>query len=330
MRWGSWTVPCKDARRASPKDGSMWQRWMIVHKVVLKTVLPVLRRLPHRVSVGLLGAMGRLDLVLVPKQARMYKAAVTEAAERLGCDWDIAEVSSNLAGQTYRWRSRDYLLDGRSDKSVAGWFKVEGREHLDAAVAEGRGVVLLANHFGSHILTSHWLFREGYPLRWFSEKPRNLSHYLAEKFETTGPLGQERMFISRRSTPADAASSILRAGRALNAGMLVKVACDVRWCGAHTANASFLGRPLTFSKTWVNLAAMSGAAVLPVFCRLEEDGTYHLEFLPSYHVPKDVVRTGQDSWWVQNALNAIEERVKLHPEQSNDYFFWADAEEHAA
>ena len=52
------------------KDGTMWQRWMIVHKVVLKTVLPVLQRLPHRVSVALLGAMGRLDLVLLPKQAQ--------------------------------------------------------------------------------------------------------------------------------------------------------------------------------------------------------------------------------------------------------------------
>ena len=320
----------QEAGRARLKDGTMWQRWMIVHKVVLKTVLPVLRRLPHRVSVAMLGAMGRLDLVLIPKQARMYEAAVAEASTRLGCAWDVKAVSRELARQTYRWRVRDHLLDGQTDLKVAPWFKVLGREHLDAAVAEGRGVVLLANHFGSHLLTSHWLFRQGYPLRWFSEKPRHVSKYMADQLNSEGPLGQARMFISRHSTPADAASSILRAGRALNAGLLVKVACDVRWCGAHTTEASFLGRPLSFSKTWVNLAAMSGAAVLPVFCRMEEDGVFHLEFLPSYRVPKDVVRTGQDSWWVQNALNAVEEQVKHYPEQSNDYFFWTEAEGNAA
>ncbi len=308
----------------------MWQRWMIVHKVVLKTVLPVLRRLPHRVSVALLGAMGRLDLLLVPNQAKKYETAVAEAAERLGCSWDVKDVSRKLSRHTYRWRARDFLLDGRSDRQIAPWFKVIGREHLDAAVAKGQGVVLLANHFGSHLLTSHWLFRQGYPLRWFSERPRNVSKYMTKQFQTDGPLGQARMFISRRSTPADAASSILRAGRALNAGLLVKVACDVRWCGTHTANASFLGRPLSFSKTWVSLAAMSGAAVLPVFCRIEEDGIYHLEFLPSYHVPKEVGRTGQDSWWVQNALNVVEDRVKHYPEQSNDYFFWGEVEEQVA
>jgi KDO2-lipid IV(A) lauroyltransferase len=310
----------------------MWQRWMIVHKVVLKTVLPVLRRLPHRVAVALLGAMGRLDLLVVPKQGALYEAAVAEAGKRLGCPWDARTVSRKLARQTYRWRARDFLLDGRTDRRVAGWFKVIGREHLDAALAEGKGIVLLANHFGSHLLTSHWLFRQGYPLRWFSEKPRNVSKFMARAFETEGPLGQTRMFISRRSTPADAASSILRASKALNANMIVKVACDVRWCGQHTARASFLGHQVTFSKTWVNLAAMTGAAVVPVFCHLEDGGTYHLEFLPAYHVPKDVPRTGQDAWWVQNALNVVEERVRHYPEQSNDYFFWTedDAEGHAA
>lgn len=310
----------------------MWQRWMIVHKVVLKAVLPVLRRLPHRVSVALLGAMGRLDLAVIPKQGAMYESAVAEAGRRLGCAWDCRSVSRKLARQTYRWRARDFLLDGRPDRRVARWFKVIGREHLDAALADGRGVVLLANHFGSHLLTSHWLFRRGYPLRWFSEKPRNVSKFMARAFATDGPLGQSRMFISRRSTPADAASAILRASKALNANMIVKVACDVRWCGQHTARASFLGHQVTFSKTWVNLAAMTGAAVVPVFCHLEEDGTYHLEFLPGYRVPKDVPRTGQDAWWVQNALNAVEERVRHYPEQSNDYFFWGEdaADGHAA
>ena len=130
--------------------------------------------------------------------------------------------------------------------------------------------------------------------------------------------------------PADAASSILRASRALNAGMVVKVACDVRWCGSHTADANFLGREQTFSKTWVNLAAMSGAAILPVFCRMDETGVFHLEFLPTYTVPKDAIRTGQDAWWVQNALKVVEDRVRQYPEQSNDYFFWDEAEAHAA
>ena len=41
--------------------------------------------------------------------------------------------------------------------------------------------------------------------------------------------------------------------------------------------------------------------------------------------------TRQDAWWVQSALNVVEERVRHYPEQSNDYFFWSeDADGHAA
>src|SRR5258708_7569397 len=100
----------------------MWQRWMIVHKVVLQTVLPVLKRLPYRPAIGFLGVMGRLDLLVVPNQGRLYEEAVRDAAGRMECAWDARTVSRSLASQTYRWRTRDLLLDGRPDPAIAPLF----------------------------------------------------------------------------------------------------------------------------------------------------------------------------------------------------------------
>lgn len=300
----------------------MWQRWMIVHKVVLQTVLPVLRGLPYRFSHGFLSVMGRLDLIVVPGQAREYEAAVAEGARRLGCDWDARRVSRALARQTYRWRTRDLLLDGRSDRWVAPLFHVSGRERLDGAMAEGKGVILLANHFGSHVLMSHWLFRQGYPVRWLGEKPRNVSNYLTRQFETDGALGQAELFVSRMAATAEAASTIYHASRILKGGLILKVACDVRWRDAKAANATFLGRPESFSTTWVTLAAMTGAPVVPAFCRMEEDGTFQLEFQDPYRIPAEARREGRATDWVRKALDNLEEQVKRFPEQSNDYFFW--------
>ncbi len=104
----------------------MWKRWMIVHKVVLRTALPVLRRVPYRLAIRLLGVMGRLDLMVVPNQARHYESAVADGARRLGCDWDVWSVSRALARQTYRWRIRDLLLEGRPDCWVDPLFRVLG------------------------------------------------------------------------------------------------------------------------------------------------------------------------------------------------------------
>lgn len=309
----------------------MWQRWMIVHKVVLQTVLPVLRRLPYRLSIRLLGVMGRLDLIVVPHQTRLYEEAVAGAAQRLGCEWNVRVVSRALARQTYRWRTRDLLLDGRSDRWIDPLFQVSGRDKLEAAQARGKGVILLANHFGSHVLMTHWLFRQGFPLRWFGEKPRNISEYLTGKFRSDGPHGQAGLFVSRKAGTAEGASTIYHAARILNAGLIVKIACDVRWSDAKAVSATFLGRTESFSTTWVTLAAMTGAAVVPAYCRMDERGTFHLDFHDPLLVPPDARRPGRALEWVNRALEALEEQVRLHPEQSNDYFFWepVDAEAQA-
>jgi len=300
----------------------MWQRWMIVHKVVLQTVLPVLKRLPYGLSIRLLGIMGRLDLWVVPKQTQLYEQAVADASRRMAAGWNVREVSRNLARQTYRWRTRDLLLDGRSKTWVDALFRVEGLENLEAALTRGKGVILLANHFGSHVLMTHWLFRQGYPLRWLGEKPRNVSNYLREQFQSDGPLGQSALFVSRKAVTAEGASTIYHAARILNAGMIVKIACDVRWNDAKAVSAPFLGRTETFSTTWVTLAAMTRASVVPVFCRMDDRGGFILDFRESMVLPAEARKPGRAREWVVRALESLETEVRRFPEQSNDYFFW--------
>ena len=67
--------------------------------------------------------------------------------------------------------------------------------------------------------------------------------------------------------------------------MIVKLAADVRWSGPHTTAVKFLDHTYTFSSTWVALASLSGAPIVPVFCRMDAEGRYRLEFLPSFRIP---------------------------------------------
>ena len=288
----------------------------------LRVLLPVLRRTPAACSAAVVDAMGWINFRLVPGNRAIYQAAIERGRLDLGERWDDVAVARRLASGLVHWRSRDRLLDGLTDAQAVRRFEVAGREHLDRAYAQKRGVILLGNHFGSHLHASHWLYRERYPLRLFMERPRNVSRYLTEQFRTDGPLGQEKLFISRRSTPTEAAGSILRAMRILNAGMILEIAGDVRWQGAHTAPADFLGATHQFSTTWVVLAALTGAPVVPAFCRPDNQGRYCLDFLPAYKVPADAPRNGQAGVFVQRALDAIAEQVRHHPDQSNDYFTW--------
>jgi KDO2-lipid IV(A) lauroyltransferase len=218
------------------------------------------------------------------------------------------------------------LLDGVPDERAMAMFTVVGRAHLDSAAEQGRGIIVLANHFGAHLLPAHWLFRENFPVRFYMERPRHISRFMSRHFQTDGPLGQDKLFISRQGVPADSASSILRAARAIKSGLLLYLAGDVRWTGKLTEEAEFLGRRLRFSTTWVVLAAMTGAPVVMVFCRMDPDGRYHIEFRPAFHVPKEAPARGEVAEWAQHFLRILEEQVRDYPTNSNDYFFWSDSD----
>jgi KDO2-lipid IV(A) lauroyltransferase len=175
------------------------------------------------------------------------------------------------------------------------------------------------------MMPAHWLMREGYPLRLYMERPRHISRFLARQFDTDGPMGQRKLFISRKTTPAEAAGSILRAVRVLNAGMVLMIAGDVRWPGANSTEALFLGRSYSFSNTWVKLATLTAAPIVPVFCRIDDDGAYQLDFLPPYTLPRGTPEPEQVVTWVQDYLRTIEAEVERYPANSNEYFFWGDA-----
>ena len=275
-----------------------------------------------------IGGIGQIEYDLFPELRAAFDAAVIRGGVRLGCTWDVATVSRQLCGNQVRFRTRDRLLDGVSDPRIATLFSVSGRDQLDAALAEGKGAILLSSHFGGHLLPSHWLFRQGYTVRFYMERPRHISKYLTRQFETDGPLGQQKLFISRsKGDPAGSASSILRAAKVLGAGMTIYLAGDVRWTGPNTQVARFLGQHYHFSATWVRLAALTGAPVVPVFCPMLADGTYHIDFRPPFHIPGDAARNGQTFSWVQSYLRTLEDEVRRHPDNSNEYFFWSDSDE---
>jgi KDO2-lipid IV(A) lauroyltransferase len=304
----------------------MERRGLNIRKGFLKVFLPMIRALPLPMASRFVSGIGRMEYRVSHRLREAFQQAVAHGRAVLDCQWDVPAVSRELAGNHVLWRTRDLLLDGVPDHRARDMFMVSGREHLEAAFGLGRGSLVLASHFGAHLLPAHWLFREQFPVRFYMERPRHISRFMARHFETDGPLGQEKLFISRQGVPADSASSILRAARTLKAGMLLYLAGDVRWTGQLTESARFLGQSTRFSTTWVVLAAMTEAPVVMVFCRMQPDGRYHIEFLPAFQVPKDAPEKGKTGRWVGHFIEILEDQVRRYPANSNDYFFWRECD----
>jgi phosphatidylinositol dimannoside acyltransferase len=304
----------------------MERRGLNIRKGFLRAVLPIFRTLPLPVATRFLTGIGRMEYQLSRSLRQTFQNAVAHGRSALDGEWDVPAVSRELAGNHILWRTRDLLLDGVADQRAREMFTVEGRENLDSAFGIGRGCMVLASHFGAHLLPAHWLFRENFPVRFYMERPRHISRFMSRHFQTDGPLGQDKLFISRQGVPADAASSILRAARTIKAGLLLYLAGDVRWTGRLTESARFLGQTMRFSTTWIVLAAMTEAPVVMVFCRMEPDGRYHIQFRPAFFVPKDAPEKGETAQWVRYFIEILEDQVRRYPTNSNDYFFWPESE----
>ncbi len=296
-------------------------------KFLVKNLMPALRAIPPRTALRIVMGLGRLEFALNWPRRRKYGLAVARAAEHLGETWDPTRTGSDLAANQFRWRARDVLLDRLDDQQVAPFFRVTGEDKLREAHARGKGVVLLFNHFGAFLMPAHWIVRKGYTLRWFTERPRQISKLVSRDFGDDGPLGQRRLFISRRLTAKEGSTAIRRAVRILEAGMIVQIAGDVRWTGPRTASAEFLGRRYQFTTTWVTLAAMSGATVVPVYSVMNPDGSCSLEFLDPFEVSPDALKTDEARRLVQNNLDQIEAHVRKHPDNSLDYLFWTEGDQ---
>lgn len=295
-----------------------------LRKRVTKLLLPALRVCSPEFAGRTLQGLGRLELVS-PGGEQMYVSALERWERELETRWDIGQEARRMAGYRLRFLSRDYVLDGLSDARFEHMIKVAGAEHLEAAQQAGRGAILLMNHYGSQMVPSHWLLRSGYPFRIYMERPNSISKYLARRFAEEGPLGQAGLFISRReASTADSAASVMKAGQILKQGMLLGIAGDVRWQGSSTAPARFLGVEQSFTATWVLLAKMTKAPVIPTFCRMLSDGRFELSFLQGQELATGGDPRSQLARAVQDFLRLVEDRIRLDPANAVEYLAWPE------
>ncbi len=142
-------------------------------------------------------------------------------------------------------------------------FTIEGREHLDAALAAGRGVLLFQAHFGAFQMTMPAIGYSGYTMNQISAS--------AAVWKEGSDAAARRMFdIKARyeyTLPVkhiSITSSLRPVFRALEQNEIVGVTVDGGG-GKKIVPLRFLGRDANFQTGAVDLAISTGAAIVPAF-----------------------------------------------------------------
>lgn len=186
------------------------------------------------------------------------------------------------------------------EKRIRGLVRIEGLGHLRAALARGRGVIMLTGHFTTLDLGGRFLTMEA-PVSALYRPHGNAL------FEEIMRRGRERSALV--AIPKQDVRGMMRALRRNEA---IWYAPDQSHRRKHGALVPFFGVPAPTNTATAAFARMSGAAVVPFFPeRLPDSRGYRVEILPALKdFPSD--DPVADAARVNHLL---EERIRRVPEQ---------------
>ena len=270
-----------------------WPAWLALG------LARALARLSYARVLHIGAALGTLARYLLPGQVRVARRNLELCLPEL----DVAQREQILRdhfrslGMTVGETSLVWWSDGERIKSLA---RIEGLEHLDRALAAGKGAIMLAAHFTTLEIGAK-IMAATRPLHAVFKPTKNalISHYM----------------VSRRDSHSEgviAYDDIRGMVRALRGQGIVWYAPDQAYRRKGAEMVPFFGIPVATNTATSRLARLTGAAVLPYFVeRLPDAAGYRVivgpafEDFPSADSVADTLRFHR----------LIEEQVRRVPDQ---------------
>ena len=181
-----------------------------------------------------------------------------------------------------------------------GKVTVEGKKQLDNAYSKGKGVILMAGHFGNWELIPIWLAANGYQIVTVAQRQKNRG---ADRFFMEYRKKTETSPIYSGASPSDMIHS-------LRAGKILILASDQN-AGKRGEFVYFFDQLASSPRGADIFQQKTGAPVIVAFCQREKDESYIIRFgqLPN----------GDDSASVTQLFTTLlEKEIRKRPDQ----YFW--------
>lgn len=258
----------------------------------------VLAQLPWRTLLALGRGLGRLSWQLAPKRRhialtnmKLCFPELDEAQQKALARRSVESAGMGLMEMTGSYANLYTRLGRRME--------VEGREHLDAALAAGGGVLLLGMHFTTLEVAGKLLHH----LTPYDAVYRPNDNPVLDLFIRWGRGTSTQKYIDRRD--------LRTLVRRLRQGKVVWYAPDQDYGMKHSVFAPFFGVPAATITATSRIARLAKSPVVPIAYYRLPGGRYRMTFFPALeNFPGD-----DDEEDARRVNEAIEHAVRRAPEQ---------------
>ena len=259
------------------------------------------RALPPAPRYALAGAGGSLWYLLSAAQRLSALGNYAAVLDRERDDPEVARVARRAFANYGRMLADFVLIGGLGREELVARMSVDGREHLDAGLAAGRGVIMAAPHMGSWDMGGSFAGSMGYRMSTVATRfPGSLDAAVAETRQT---LGLRVIPLERSAVKAIAGE--------LAANAVVALLCDLQH--GPGVEVEFFGHRVQVPPGPAVFAAKTGAVLLPACVWRSGPGRYHVHIEP----PLEPVRSGKAGTQdlMQRIVTRFEGFIRPRPDQ---------------
>jgi KDO2-lipid IV(A) lauroyltransferase len=277
----------------------------IVEYASTRSVLAALGVMPPRIAIALGRAMGRIAYAsagnLRRTGERNLELAFPEKSER-----ERTEILRSCFRSLGRELGVFSQFSTASPHSLLSLTDCEGLEHLEAAKAQGRGVILFTGHLGAWELTSFALSLMGHPLSFLVRRIDNpkVERLVDDSRTRFGNKTLDKLSAARSMV------KILRTGETL--GLLL----DLNTLDDEAIFVDFFGIPASTNFMVAKLALRTQAPIIPIFAPWEEERE---KFVLLIQQPVSIEGSGNEEEDVLRLTAklslVVEEYVRRYPDQ---------------
>lgn len=212
----------------------------------------------------------------------------------------VRQVCVNIAKGHYDL----FHLGHLSTDEIREVMHIKGGERIEAALARGKGVIVVSAHFGNVDVAGQLPAIYGVPMLGpvMRVEPERLFRYTMKL----------RQLHGLRLIPID--GPLLEIYRALKRGEIVALPCD-RGIAESSQWFEFFGAPALLPTGPIRLALRTGAAVLPIFALRLEDDTFYIQIEPELELESTGDREADVVRGMKKVVTIMERHISQHPEQ---------------
>jgi lauroyl/myristoyl acyltransferase len=260
--------------------------------------------LPPAMGYGLGRPVGALLLATSPQLRRILTCNFSHVLGPDASEEQVQSLVRRACANLIKGHYDLFRLSRLSKEEILAMTRVEGREHLDRALARGKGVILFSAHFGNVDILIQVPLALGVPLSTPVEhvQPERLFQYTL-RLRTSHGL---RMFPT--------GGPMMGLYRALKRGEVIGLAAD-RGIDVSTRKVEFFGAPASLPEGPVRLALRTGAALIPGSGLRLSDNSFLARIEPALELPNTGDHEADVAAGMEMVADVLERIISQQPDQ---------------